>query len=170
MKWETKYNAYNAILEFDKGRPINTSEKNQEIRFAKRLKSLSENEEIKRIADIMIEGKFESLAEKQSFIDEKFIPAIEKDLEDTMNLLGGDCGSKIEMNIAIIDLSPFIYPKINYIIVEWGSVPCLLQIADVRPDGSGRQCPPFLARSTFTCAHLSHEANRDQLGRRHMDD
>ncbi|MDD4161664.1 MAG: hypothetical protein PHW87_04210 [Methanothrix sp.] len=85
MKWETKYNAYNAILKFDKGLPIDSREKNQEIRFAKRLKALSKTREVKEIADTMIEGKFESLADKQIFIDEKFIPAIEKDLEDTMN-------------------------------------------------------------------------------------
>lgn len=85
MKWETKYNAYNAILELDKGRPGTALDKNQEIRFAKRLKALSRNEEIRKIADIMIENKFDNLADKQRFIDEKFIPAIEKDLEDTMN-------------------------------------------------------------------------------------
>jgi len=87
MKWETKYNAYNAILEFDKGRPINSAERKQEIRFAMRLKSLSENEEIKAIAHKMIIGEFNDLADKQQFIDEQFIPAIEKDLKDTMNFI-----------------------------------------------------------------------------------
>jgi hypothetical protein len=86
MKWETKYNAYNAILGFDKGHPLNTTDKNQEIRFAKRLKALSKDKDVKEIADRIIEGNFENLADKQQFIDEKFIPAIEKDLKDTMNL------------------------------------------------------------------------------------
>jgi hypothetical protein len=84
LKWETKYNAYNAILEYDKGFPINSLDVKKQIRFAKRLKALSENKEIEEIADKMIDGKFEDLADKERFIDEKFIPAIEKDLNDTM--------------------------------------------------------------------------------------
>ncbi len=84
MKWETKYTAYNAILEFDKGHPLNSSDGKKQIRFAKRLKALSESKEIRQIANTMIENKFEDLADKEKFIDEIFIPAIEKDLEDTM--------------------------------------------------------------------------------------
>jgi len=86
MKWEMKFNAYNAILELDKGRPGTLLDKNQEIRFAMRLKALSQDEKIKDIADTMIKCEFENLKAKQRFIDEKFIPAIEKDLEDTMKL------------------------------------------------------------------------------------
>lgn len=86
MKWEMKFNAYNAILELDKGYPTNSIDKKREIRFAKRLRALSENEEIKGIADKMINGEFEDKEDKERFIDEKLVPAIEKDLKDTMNL------------------------------------------------------------------------------------
>jgi len=67
MKWETKYNAYNAILALDKGRPLTTLEKDQEIRLAKRLKALSKKKEAKDIANAIIERKFKDLADKQNF-------------------------------------------------------------------------------------------------------
>lgn len=87
MKWKPKYDVYNAILELDKGRPGDCNEKDQEIRLAKRLKFLSEKDEFKELADKIIENRFDNLAAKQTFIDEEFIPAIEKDLDDTMNFL-----------------------------------------------------------------------------------
>jgi len=87
MRWEMKYNIYNAILKFDTGEPIRGNvDKAQYIRFIKRLKYLSKSKEIKEIADIMVEDNFMNLDDKQKFIDEEFIPAMEKDLEDTMKL------------------------------------------------------------------------------------
>jgi hypothetical protein len=81
MKWEMKFNAYNAIPEFDKGYPINSKYKMQEIRFAKRLKAISENEEIKTIADKMIKGEFKDLEDKQQFMDEQLILRLRKTLK-----------------------------------------------------------------------------------------
>jgi hypothetical protein len=88
MRWEMKYTIYTSILELDKGRPLNTMERDHQIRLANRLKSLSRNKEAKEIATTLAENKFDSLKDKQKFIDEKFIPAIEKDLQDTMSFLG----------------------------------------------------------------------------------
>lgn len=85
MKWETKYATYNAILELDKGRPLISAEKEQQYRLAKRLVSLSDDEEIKNVVYILIQNKFESLNSKQKFMDKKFIPTMKKDLEDTMS-------------------------------------------------------------------------------------
>lgn len=64
MKWETKYATYNAILELDKGRPLISAEKEQQYRLAKRLVSLSDDEEIKNVVYILIQNKFESLNSK----------------------------------------------------------------------------------------------------------
>lgn len=87
MRWELKYNIYVSLLEFDTGRPLNTNERDNLIRLANRLKSLSKNKDIKEIATALAENKFVSLKDKQTFMDEKFIPAVEKDLQDTMKLL-----------------------------------------------------------------------------------
>jgi len=84
---EEPYNIYTALLEFDTGRPLNTTERDNLIRLANRLKSLSKNKDIKEIATALAENKFDSLKDKQTFMDEKFIPAVEKDLQDTMKLL-----------------------------------------------------------------------------------
>lgn len=83
-KWETKFNTYNAILELENGRSSDTTVRDKRIRLAKLLKALSSNEEIKEIADTIIEGNFESLHAREKFIDESLIPAMDKDLEDTI--------------------------------------------------------------------------------------
>lgn len=85
MKWETKSNTYNAILELEKGAPLDSTERKKQIRLAELLKALSINEEIKKIADTLIEGKFENLEARERFIDNSLIPAMDKDLEDTMS-------------------------------------------------------------------------------------
>jgi hypothetical protein len=85
MRWETKFNTYNAILGLEKGEPSTTMEGKRRIRLAELLKSLSKNEEIKKIADTLIEDKFENLDARERFIDNSLIPAMDKDLEDTMS-------------------------------------------------------------------------------------
>ena len=84
MKWETKFNTYNAILELENGQPSDTRILKKRIRLAKLLKALSSNEEIKKIADTLIEEKFENLDARERFIDNSLIPAMDKDLEDTI--------------------------------------------------------------------------------------
>ena len=85
MKWETKFNTYNAILELENGQPSDTRILKKRIRLAKLLKALSSNEEIKKIADTLIEEKFENLDARERFIDNSLIPAMDKDLEDTIS-------------------------------------------------------------------------------------
>ncbi len=85
IKWETKFNIYNAILDLENGMALDVVDKKKQIRLAKLLKALSSNKDIKKIADQLIEERFDSLDARESFIDNKLIPAMYKDLEDTIS-------------------------------------------------------------------------------------
>ena len=85
IKWETKFNIYNAILDLENGVALDVVDKKKQIRLAKLLKALSSNKDIKKIADQLIEERFDSLDARESFIDNKLIPAMYKDLEDTIS-------------------------------------------------------------------------------------
>ncbi len=84
IRWERKFNIYNAILELENGMPLDVVGKKKQIRLAELLKAFSSNKDIKEIADKLIEGGFDSLDARESFIDNKLIPAMDKDLEDTI--------------------------------------------------------------------------------------
>jgi hypothetical protein len=86
MKWETKFNTYNAILELEGGTPLTSIQAKKRIRLAELLKALSRNEVIRQIADTLIVDNFESLDARERFIDNSLIPAMDKDLEDTISL------------------------------------------------------------------------------------
>lgn len=85
IKWETKFNIYNAILDLENGMPLDAVDKKKRIRLAELLKALSSNKDIKKIADQLIEERFDSLDARESFIDNKLIPAMDKDLENTIS-------------------------------------------------------------------------------------
>ena len=85
IKWETKFNIYNAILDLENGMALDVVDKKKQIRLAKLLKALSSNKDIKKIADQLIEERFDSLDARESFIDNKLIPAMYKDLEETIS-------------------------------------------------------------------------------------
>lgn len=85
IKWETKFNIYNAILDLENGMALDGVDKKKQVRLAKLLKALSSNEDIKKLADQLIKERFDSLDARESFIDKKLIPAMDKDLEETIS-------------------------------------------------------------------------------------